>query len=211
MFKRKCNELKISILFGLLAASAAFLSYGCGLSKASAQSIGEHYLGQRVYLQSIVVDLASPVDEGGRAATVRLKSAAPLRSAQPRVSESIQTYLHVFPFSRRPGTAAAQLEPEVPKAVAALRSLELRSLGEAKNRGFRESQVGRDLPVITLQDESPRSTRRALSSNFLQVELADAERRPNQLLQVRVTGLTPKGVTGCVSAAPEVGTLSLRG
>lgn len=127
------------------------------------------------------------------------------------IRNSPLTYLHVFPFSRRPGTAAAQLEPEVPKAVAALRSLELRTLGEVKNRSFRESQVGRDLPVITLQDESPRSTRRALSSNFLQVELAGAELRPNQLLRVRVTGLTPKGVTGCASAAPEVGTFSPQG
>ena len=119
------------------------------------------------------------------------------------IRNSPLTYLHVFPFSRRPGTAAARLEPEVPKAAAALRSLELRSLGEAKNRSFRESQVGRDLPVITLQDESPRATRRALSSNFLQVELTGGEARPNQLLQVRVTGLTPKGVTGCAAAAPE--------
>jgi len=124
------------------------------------------------------------------------------------IRNSPLTYLHVFPFSRRPGTAAAQLEPEVPKAVAALRSLELRTLGEAKNRNFRESQVGRDLPVITLQDESPRSTRRALSSNFLQVDLAGAEPRPNQLLQVRVKGLTPKGVTGCVSGVPVGGTVS---
>ena len=124
------------------------------------------------------------------------------------IRNSPLTYLHVFPFSRRPGTAAARLEPEVPKAAAALRSLELRSLGEAKNRSFRESQVGRDLPVITLQDESPRATRRALSSNFLQVELTGGEARPNQLLQVRVTGLTPKGVTGCATAVPEGGAFS---
>ncbi|MCY3758214.1 MAG: tRNA (N(6)-L-threonylcarbamoyladenosine(37)-C(2))-methylthiotransferase MtaB [Acidobacteria bacterium] len=127
------------------------------------------------------------------------------------IRNSPLTYLHVFPFSRRPGTAAAQLQPEVPRAVAALRSLELRTLGEVKNRSFRESQVGRDLPVITLRDESPRSTRRALSSNFVQVELAGAEPRPNQLLRVRVTGLTPKGVTGCVSATPEHRTFSPRG
>lgn len=124
------------------------------------------------------------------------------------IRNSPLTYLHVFPFSRRPGTAAAQLEPEVPSAVAALRSLELRSLGEVKNRRFRESQVGRDLPVITLEEESRRSTTRALSSNFLQVELAGAERRPNQLLRVRVTGITAKGVKGCATAAPEGGTVS---
>ena len=118
------------------------------------------------------------------------------------IRNSPLTYLHVFPFSRRPGTAAAQLEEEVPKAVAALRSLELRTLAELKNRRFRESQVGRDLPVITLQDKSPQSTTRALSSNFLKVELAGAELQPNQLLQVRVIGLTREGVSACISDGP---------
>ena len=127
------------------------------------------------------------------------------------IRHSPLTYLHVFPFSRRPGTAAAQLEAEVPKAVAASRSLELRTLGELKNRRFRESQVGRDLPVITLQDPSRLSTKRALSSNFLQVEVAGAGLRPNHLLQVRVTGLTPQGIAACPSAAPEGGTFSPRG
>jgi threonylcarbamoyladenosine tRNA methylthiotransferase MtaB len=112
------------------------------------------------------------------------------------------TYLHVFPFSRRPGTAADRIKQDVPKAVAALRSLELRTLAAAKNRRFRESQVGRDLPVITLQDKSPQSTTRALSSNFLKVELAGAELQPNQLLQVRVIGLTREGVSACTSDGP---------
>ena len=118
------------------------------------------------------------------------------------IQNSPLTYLHVFPFSRRPGTAAAQLEEEGAKAVAALRSLELRTLAELKNRRFRGSQVGRDLPVITLQDKSPQSTTRALSSNFLKVELAGAELQPNQLLQVRVIGLTREGVSACSSDGP---------
>ena len=74
----------VSILMGLL------MSYGCKLDKVNAQAF-DNYLGRRVYLQSIVVDLASPRDEGGYAATIRVRSAAPLRSAGPRVSESIQS------------------------------------------------------------------------------------------------------------------------
>ena len=105
------------------------------------------------------------------------------------------TYLHVFPFSRRPGTAADRIKQDVPKAVAALRSLELRTLAAAKNRRFRESQVGRSLPVITLQAESPASPTRALSSNYLQVEVPGTDLQPNQLLDVQVTGLTAKGLT----------------
>ncbi len=110
------------------------------------------------------------------------------------IRSSPLTYLHVFPFSRRPGTAAARIKGDVPKAVANLRSFELRSLAELKNRRFRESQVGRVLPVITLQAPSPTQ---ALSSNYLPVEVSGAALQPNRLLDVRVTGLTAKGVTAC--------------
>ncbi len=76
----------------LLAGGVMFSSvYGCGLSSsASAQSTG-HYTGKRVYLQSIVVDLSSPVTDGGQAAVVRLKSASKLRLAEARLNESVQS------------------------------------------------------------------------------------------------------------------------
>ena len=79
-----------SALGGILLVVTVALSYGCGFGKVNAQIVDRHQ-GQRVYLQSIVVDLASSRDEGGHAATVRLRSAAPLRYSQPRVSESIRS------------------------------------------------------------------------------------------------------------------------
>src|SRR5205085_10133255 len=47
------------------------------------------------------------------------------------------TYLHVFSFSPRPGTAAADLGGQVPSLVATRRARELRALGEKKKSAFR--------------------------------------------------------------------------
>ncbi|HEY4816092.1 MAG TPA: tRNA (N(6)-L-threonylcarbamoyladenosine(37)-C(2))-methylthiotransferase MtaB [Candidatus Acidoferrum sp.] len=82
------------------------------------------------------------------------------------------SYLHVFSFSQRPGTRAAQLADHVPPPVVKTRARELRALGEEKMKKFRRSQVGRVLRVLTLRqtEDSPESTP-ALSSNYLQMRV----------------------------------------
>src|SRR5256885_5478341 len=51
--------------------------------------------------------------------------------------------LHIFAFSKRPGTKAASLSNEVPGAIIKRRARELRALSEAKSAAFRQSQFGR--------------------------------------------------------------------
>src|SRR6266853_5304335 len=66
------------------------------------------------------------------------------------------TYLHVFSFSKRPGTKAASLSSEVPPAIIKRRARELRALGEAKATAFRQSQIGRTFRVLTPRpDDDP--------------------------------------------------------
>jgi threonylcarbamoyladenosine tRNA methylthiotransferase MtaB len=82
------------------------------------------------------------------------------------------SYLHVFSFSQRPGTRAAELANQVPAPVVKNRARELRALGEAKLKEFRRSQAGREFRVLTLRtDEDSRETTPALSSNYLQVRV----------------------------------------
>lgn len=80
------------------------------------------------------------------------------------------SYLHVFSYSKRPGTWAADLADQVAAPVVKQRARELRALGEAKAREFRRSQAGRELRVLTLRDERNfAETTPALSSNYLRV------------------------------------------
>jgi len=83
------------------------------------------------------------------------------------------TYLHVFSFSKRPGTKAGTLSNEVPGAVIKRRARELRALGEAKAAAFRQSQLGCTLRVLALipGDRNAGAYTPALSSNFLRVRL----------------------------------------
>jgi len=96
------------------------------------------------------------------------------------------TYLHVFTYSERPGTPAAQSSNQVPMEVRRERNRILRELGERKNLEFRRSMLGRTLSVVTLAEG-------ALSDNFLKVELA--VRRPaNQMVDVKIGSLSANGL-----------------
>jgi threonylcarbamoyladenosine tRNA methylthiotransferase MtaB len=110
------------------------------------------------------------------------------------------TYLHLFPFSPRPGTQAwqlAQLHPVPPRAVAE-RSRRLRALIASRNLVFRKSFLDRELPAVTLH--TPRGqTARALTDNFLEVRL-DTSLPANQNVRVRISGLEEAGLTGRVAA-----------
>ncbi len=56
--------------------------------------------------------------------------------------------LHVFPFSPRPGTAAAALPDQVPPALRRERAAELLALGEQLAAAHHQSLAGRPLPVL---------------------------------------------------------------
>jgi threonylcarbamoyladenosine tRNA methylthiotransferase MtaB len=70
------------------------------------------------------------------------------RLTRALVEELPFTYLHVFPFSPRDGTAAAELEDRVPQRVAGERSRELREIALEKGRSYREGRVGGSAWVV---------------------------------------------------------------
>ena len=98
------------------------------------------------------------------------------------------TYLHVFTYSERPGTPAAEAAGVVPVPVRKARNKVLRDLAARKNLAFRRSMVGRTLSVVTLGEGNM-----GLSSNYLKVELARAY-PANVLLDVIVAGVTDANV-----------------
>ncbi len=57
------------------------------------------------------------------------------------------TWLHVFPYSSRKGTAASRM-PQVPKAVRFERAERLRALGEAAAKRHHQSLQGKKMPVL---------------------------------------------------------------
>jgi threonylcarbamoyladenosine tRNA methylthiotransferase MtaB len=108
------------------------------------------------------------------------------------------TYLHVFSFSSRPGTAAANLRNQVPERVIARRSRELRALGEKKKAAFQSVQMGHPMRVLTLNrggEDASGPWTRALSSNYLEVCVSGAW-PANQFLDMRINGVAGGRLTG---------------
>lgn len=97
------------------------------------------------------------------------------------------SYLHVFTYSLRPGTPAADMPDPVPPEVRKQRNHILRALSERKRADFAASQIGERLELVLETGERAEAVY-GLSDNYLRVSLDRADLRPGQLLAARVTG-----------------------
>jgi len=112
------------------------------------------------------------------------------------IASSQLNYLHVFSFTARPGTPAAEATDRVRGDVIKERSAALRALGNDLSHRFRASFVGRDLEVLGLRDCLPDGRVRALSGNFIDMALlARPEDCVNRLVKARITEVTPARVS----------------
>jgi threonylcarbamoyladenosine tRNA methylthiotransferase MtaB len=106
------------------------------------------------------------------------------------------TYLHVFTYSERPGTPAAEMPGVVPMRVRKERNRILRDLANAKNAAFREGLLGRDFTAVTLDPPGL-----ALTDNYIKATL-DLPYTPNRLIRLRPRTLNDQGVSAqLISAA----------
>lgn len=123
------------------------------------------------------------------------------------------TYLHLFPFSARPGTPAWEYHRQNPVPAAAVRErmAALRSLMAEKSRLFRSRFVGRTLSAVTIGADADHPSRygagragvpasQAVTDNFLKLTL-DTPVAANRLVTARIAGLTEDGVSGELASA----------
>jgi threonylcarbamoyladenosine tRNA methylthiotransferase MtaB len=97
-------------------------------------------------------------------------------------------YLHVFPYSPRPGTAAAKMDGAVPVAERRARSAELRAIGQESRRRLYQKYQGEVVEVLTELNGYGHSPQ------FLVVEALDAP--PGQLVRRRIIGHVPERKDG---------------
>jgi threonylcarbamoyladenosine tRNA methylthiotransferase MtaB len=104
------------------------------------------------------------------------------------------TYLHVFSFSARPGTKAADLGAPVSNAVTRDRARALRALGQQKVAAFRELHAGRVVRALTLARGGDTWTE-ALTGNYLKVRV-EGRQPANQWCEARVESAKEKTESG---------------
>ena len=106
-------------------------------------------------------------------------------------------YLHLFPFSPRPGTPgwALHAASAVAAPVVTERMTRLRALAAEKMLAHRRSFVGRALPALTLHTPAEAASRgrtAALTENFLPVDLKGGF-AANQMVKVRIASVAEEG------------------
>ena len=107
------------------------------------------------------------------------------------------SYLHVFPFSPREGTPAAEFGNKVHEKVIKDRAKELRDLGKKKRQKFHKSCLGKDFSVLTegWQSEEKKMIK-GLSDNYLRVIFPSSRLMKNRVVTIRVEDLSHHGVLG---------------
>jgi threonylcarbamoyladenosine tRNA methylthiotransferase MtaB len=99
------------------------------------------------------------------------------------IEESSLTYLHIFPYSSRPGTVAADMQNKVPSHVANFRAKALRQLIARKHAAFLAQIMNELVDVLVL------NTGEGLTSNFIRVRVPESF-PVNQWARMRLTHAT---------------------
>ena len=100
-------------------------------------------------------------------------------------------HLHVFPYSERPGTAAATMKPVVPVAIRRARAKDLERIGAASRAAYAQNLIGQTVVVCVEKDGNGRT------DGYLRCLLKGTAPR-RSLVRAKVKDYFPK--TGALSA-----------
>lgn len=117
--------------------------------------------------------------------------------------------MHVFPYSRRPGTLAHRMDGHVPEPVKRARMEAMLDVARASATAFRRRFLGRTLPVLW---EGPARAAsgtelvwEGLTDNYLRVYTRSAADLRNHILAVRLVAEAEDGLWGELDVGPEPG------
>jgi len=106
------------------------------------------------------------------------------------------SYLHVFPYSIRPGTLAAGFKGQVPKKIKDARVAELRALSEAKKQSFYQSQLAQVRPVLVEGRRDKDGMLKGFTDNYIDVRLKGPDSLLDTTALVRLLRLKDHCVLG---------------
>ena len=106
-----------------------------------------------------------------------------------------ETDMHIFPYSRRPGTPAADMPGQLPNAVKEDRSRRAIAVAEQMSREYRESLIGTTQSVLFEDREGEYFT--GHTPNYIKV-YAQGENLHNEIRQVTITEVFHDGVVGTI-------------
>ncbi len=106
------------------------------------------------------------------------------------------SYVHVFPYSRRPGTIAERLDGQIEKSVKHKRALIASETASKSRAEFLNRHIGMVLPTLFEQEISD-GVWEGHTGNYLTVR-AKGENLHNNLANVRITGVSDFKLSGVI-------------
>jgi threonylcarbamoyladenosine tRNA methylthiotransferase MtaB len=129
------------------------------------------------------------------------ESDADFEATRSLVAELPVTYLHVFPYSPRPGTPAADLPP-LPGNVVQARSRIMRELGQTQKKKFLEAQLGQVREVLVEGPDQQPGWLQGLSDHYLRVTFPGPPALHNRRVMVRLQARRGEVLTGAAVGEP---------
>ncbi len=118
------------------------------------------------------------------------------------VSELDVSYLHVFTYSERANTPAAEMDDVVEVGERRRRNEMLRILSDKKQRHFYESHLGTDRPVL-FEARDMNGTMSGFSDNYIKVITPFEEKLTNKIARVTLDSINQSGEV-CISISETV-------
>jgi len=113
--------------------------------------------------------------------------------------ESPLAYLHVFPYSDRPGTEASRMDGKVDAAEKKRRAQILREIGQQKRRAFAERFLGRELSVL-IEGRNAGGYVQGFSGNYIPVALRhEGLDLTNRIVRVRIESFREEKLHGIIA------------
>ena len=109
------------------------------------------------------------------------------------------SYLHVFPYSKRPGTATAGMSGHLAGPVKKERVALLRELDHKKRELFYRQHVGTVRPVLVEKIVKASGMMRGFTDNYIPVLFKAQEGLNNRIIMVKLKSVTDEGVLGTLA------------
>ena len=127
------------------------------------------------------------------------ESAAEFEASMAFAQEVGFAKIHVFPFSARPGTPAADMPEQIPREVKQMRTKKMLALAEDLHSDFLNSQIGKTLFVLP-EEPHPAGGMRGYSAHYVPVRIADAGPEvQNELVPVKIEAVRDDCCVGDVA------------
>ena len=150
--------------------------------------MNRHYTS-RQYRQ-IVSDIRSVFDNASITTDVMVGFAGETDEEFARSVEFVDSIgfakVHVFPYSRRPGTAADRMTDHIAEDVKKRRAALMSQTAERSRQKFLQSQIGRVEPVL-LETRGENGMYEGYTPNYTPVMTSAAEEQINTIVNVRLT------------------------